>query len=152
MFTTASASVSRDMGWLLCIAALALLTTLPSTNAHPYHEDLVDYNLNINKAAQSVLEYDSDRPSGKWTPSPTNWRELPFYTLLLDKFADGDPRNNDFFKTPFENDWHETNLRYGGDIKGLQRRLDYIQGMGVRAIFIAGTPFINMPWQADSQC
>jgi hypothetical protein len=39
-----------------------------------------------------------------YTPSPQNWREAPFYTLLLDKFADGDPRNNDFFGSVFEND------------------------------------------------
>ena len=54
------------------------------------------------------------------------------------------------FLAMFENDWRETQLRFGGDVKGIQRKLDYLQGMGVRGIFIAGTPFLNMPWQADS--
>jgi alpha-1,3-glucan synthase len=27
--------------------------------------------------------------------------------------------------------------------------LDYIQGMGIEAIYIAGTPFFNQPWGAD---
>jgi alpha-1,3-glucan synthase len=69
----------------------------------------------------------------------------------MDKFADGDPSNNDFFGTPFENDWRETQLRFGGDLKGLVAKLDYLAGMGIKVIFISGTPFLNMLWQADSQ-
>lgn len=103
------------------------------------------------EAGTNVLEYSTTRRNGNYTPSPANWRELPFYTILLDKFADGDPTNNDFFNTTFENDWNELNLRFGGDVRGLQRHLDYLQGMGIRAIYIAGTPFLNMPWQADSE-
>jgi alpha-1,3-glucan synthase len=114
-----------------------------------YRADLVPYNLNTNQNAQSVLEYDSSRPNITYTPSPTNWRSLPFYTVLLDKFADGDPSNNDFFATSVENDWRETGFRYGGDLKGLQNKLDYLYGMGIRGIFIAGSIFLNMPWQAD---
>lgn len=74
-------------------------------------------------------------------------------TILLDKWFDGDPSNNDFFKTKFEHDAKETQLRFGGDIKGLtnNRTLDYLHGMGIRAIYIAGTPWLNMPWQADSK-
>jgi alpha-1,3-glucan synthase len=74
-------------------------------------------------------------------------------TILLDKWFDGDPSNNDYFKTKFEHDADETQLRFGGDIKGLtnNRTLDYLYGMGIRAIYIAGTPWLNMPWQADSK-
>ncbi|KAJ7172450.1 modular protein with glycoside hydrolase family 13 and glycosyltransferase family 5 domains [Mycena filopes] len=50
----------------------------------------------------------------------------------------------------YETDYRETQLRYGGDLKGLVSKLDYIYGMGVRVIFISGTPFLNMLWQADS--
>jgi alpha-1,3-glucan synthase len=133
----------------LVLATLAL--SLSSVDAHEYREDLVDWNINVNTDPNaSVLNYDSSRPNKTYTPSPQNWRELPFYTILLDKFADGDPRNNDFFGTVFENDWNELNLRFGGDVRGLQRHLDYLQGMGIGAIYIAGTPFLNMIWQADS--
>ncbi|QRW14378.1 alpha-1,3-glucan synthase [Ceratobasidium sp. AG-Ba] len=129
------------------LAALALLSR---TLAMPYNESLTDFNLNMNQAAGSVLEYDTNRPNKTYTPSPANWRQFPVYTILLDKFADGEPGNNDYFKTLFENDWREVNLRFGGDVRGLMQRLDYLQGMGVGTIFIAGTPFLNMPWQADS--
>lgn len=70
----------------------------------------------------------------------------------MDKFADGDPSNNDYFGTMFEYDWRETQLRAGGDLKGLVSKLDYLLGMGVKGIFISGTPFINMLWEADSKC
>jgi len=130
---------------------LYLFLPSPLVLASPYRDDLIQYNLNINENAQSPLDYQSSRPNNTYTPSPSNWRALPIYTILLDKFADGDPSNNNFFATPFESDWRETQLRYGGDLKGLYSRLDYLQGMGVRVIFISGTPFLNMIWQADSQ-
>lgn len=136
------------MRW--CTALLSLLSLAPAVWSSPYRDDLVNYNLNTNQNAQTPLEYSATKRS-KYTPSPDNWRELPFYTILLDKFADGDPQNNDFFGTMYEYDWRETQLRVGGDVKGLMARLDYIQGMGVKGIFISGTPFLNMLWQADSE-
>ncbi|KAF8654127.1 hypothetical protein AX16_003658 [Volvariella volvacea WC 439] len=129
-------------------AAVSLL--LDFVSASPWREELVNWNINVNRDAQSPLEYESTRPNTTYTPSPENWRALPAYTILLDKFADGDPANNDFFGTPFEYDWRETQLRHGGDLRGLVSRLDYLYDMGVRVIFIAGTPFLNMIWQADS--
>lgn len=128
----------------------SLLLLASVANASPYRDDLVGYNLNTKKDAQSPLQYDTDRPSGKYTPSPQNWRALPTYTILMDKFADGDPSNNDFFKSHHEWDWRETQLRFGGDLKGLESKLDYLQGMGIKLIFMSGTPFLNMIWQADS--
>jgi len=133
-------------------ATSSLLSIATLTLASPYRDDLVQYNLNVNKGAQSPLEYQASRQNTTYTPSPSNWRAIPFYTILLDKFADGDPSNNDYFGTMFEYDWRETQLRAGGDLKGLVSKLDYLYGMGVRGVFISGTPFINMIWQADGKC
>ncbi|KAJ7111552.1 modular protein with glycoside hydrolase family 13 and glycosyltransferase family 5 domains [Mycena crocata] len=134
---------------LLPAIPLAFLSFL-LVAASPYRDDLIDYNLNQNQQATDPTQYTTSRPNKTYTPSPANWRALPVYTILLDKFADGNPSNNDFFGTMFENDYRETQLRYGGDLKGLVSKLDYIYGMGVRVIFISGTPFLNMLWQADS--
>ncbi|KAM7198752.1 hypothetical protein V8F20_006067 [Naviculisporaceae sp. PSN 640] len=41
-------------------------------------------------------------------------------------------------------------MRAGGDISGLVDSLDYLQGMGIKALYISGSPFINQPWSADS--
>ncbi|TFY74157.1 hypothetical protein EWM64_g9855, partial [Hericium alpestre] len=131
-------------------AAWSLLSLATAARASPYRDDLVQWNLNTNPNAQSPLDYTTTHPTGNYMPSPGNWREIPFYTILLDKFADGDPSNNDFFGSPYEWDWRETQLRFGGDLKGLVSKLDYLQGMGIKGVFISGTPFLNMLWQADS--
>ena len=31
------------------------------------------------------------------------------------------------------------------------RGLDYLQAMGYKCLYIAGTYFVNMPWQADGE-
>lgn len=131
-------------------AALSLLSAVALVQASPYRDDLVDYNINTNQNAQTATDYSTTKRSS-YNPSPPNWREIPFYTILLDKFADGDPSNNDYFQTVYEWDWRETQLRFGGDLKGLVAKLDYLQGMGIKGIFISGTPFLNMLWQADSE-
>lgn len=66
---------------------------------------------------------------------------------------DGDPENNDYFSLTHEWGLHEITLRAGGDAAGLMsnRSLDYLQAMGYTCIYMAGTPFLNMPWQADSE-
>jgi alpha-1,3-glucan synthase len=129
--------------------ALGLLSLAVSVSAAPYNETYAAWNLNTNQNAQSPMDYDTNFIPDSYFPSPDNWR-FPFYTILMDKFADGDPSNNDFFGTMYEWDWRETNLRYGGDVKGLQSKLDYLAGMGIKGIFASGTPFINNLWQADS--
>uniref|UniRef100_A0A0W0GDS6 alpha-1,3-glucan synthase n=1 Tax=Moniliophthora roreri TaxID=221103 RepID=A0A0W0GDS6_MONRR len=128
---------------------ILLVLALPHISASPYHPDLLLYNINSNKDASDPTQYSASLHQS-YTPSPKNWRALPTYTILMDKFADGDPSNNDYFGTMFEYDHRETQLRFGGDLKGLLARLDYIQAMGIKLIFVSGTPFLNMLWQADS--
>ena len=131
----------------------------------PYDAEQVLWNLNQNETATDPLDY-----WGQWdnhskccptpgsiraddyvafTPSPDNWR-FPTYTLMLDRFVNGDPTNDDINGTAWEQDLYGTQLRHGGDIKGLQDTLDYIQGMGFVAIYLVGSPFINFPWGADA--
>ena len=35
-------------------------------------------------------------------------------------------------------------------MKGLQNSLDYLHGLGIRGLYIAGSVLINLPWEADS--
>ena len=53
--------------------------------------------------------------------------------------------------TFFEHDIMGTQLRHGGDVLGLIDSLDYIQGMGVKAVYLAGSSFMNLPWQSDGK-
>lgn len=68
---------------------------------------------------------------------------------FLDRFVNGDPVNDDINGTVFENDVMSTSFRYGGDLAGLNDSLDYLQGMGIKGIYIAGTPYLNRPWKYD---
>lgn len=136
------------MRFLAALVSSLCLSTL--SYASPYRDDLTAYNLNVNQNAQDPTQYATTRSNKTYTPSPQNWRSIPFYTVLMDKFADGDPSNNQFFNSRYEWDWRETQLRFGGDLKGLTTKLDYIQGMGMKGIYLSGTIFINMIWQADS--
>ena len=45
----------------------------------------------------------------------------------------------------------QTQLRHGGDVSGLVDSLDYIQGLGMKAIYLAGSPMINLPWESDGK-
>ena len=101
------------------------------TNALRYDAEQVQYNLNTNKDAREPVEYSGEWQNHTFTPSPVNWR-VPFYTVLLDRFVNGNPTNDDANGTQYEQDVSQTTLRHGGDIKGLQDSLDYLQGMGIK--------------------
>ncbi|KAK4466054.1 family 5 putative glycoside hydrolase family 13/Glycosyltransferase [Cladorrhinum samala] len=120
-----------------------------STLSLPHLPEYEEWNLNQNKSATTPLDYWGQWPDHQFHPSPENWR-MPFYSLFLDRFVNGDPSNDNANGTAFEVDILSTQLRAGGDISGLVDTLDYLQGMGIKAIYICGSPFINQPWSADS--
>ncbi|KAL3474030.1 hypothetical protein BJX99DRAFT_232288 [Aspergillus californicus] len=114
----------------------------------PYDEDLVDYNLNENQTADSPIDYWGEWPDHDFHPSPDNWR-LPTYTIFLDRIANGDPANDNINGTAFEHVITSNQMRHGGDLEGLLDSLDYIQGMGFKVIYFAGTYLMNLPWAYD---
>lgn len=74
-------------------------------------------------------------------PSP-DWRDQVVYFAMIDRFADGDPGNNDQGAGEYAPADHR---RYsGGDLPGIARRLDYIQGLGATALWI--TPPVASQW------
>jgi alpha-1,3-glucan synthase len=114
------------------VLLFALVASLYSACfAARYDPRYEQWNLNINKTATEVLDYAANWPNHTYHPSPDNWR-FPIYTIIVDKWVDGDPRNNDINGTVFEYDFYETGLRNGGDVKGIQDSLDYLEGMGIK--------------------
>jgi glycosidase len=88
-------------------------------------------------------------------PAPTDYRtrlaqDEVMYFLLPDRFENGDTANDrgglagDRMKTGF--DPASKGFYLGGDLKGLIKRLGYIEGMGVTAIWL-GPIFKNKPVQ-----
>ena len=111
---------------------------LSFSQAYRYDPAYVDYNLNQNKLATNPLEYWGEWTGHNYTPSPSNWR-FPFYTIFLDRFVNGDPANDNINGTTFEHDPSSNQMRHGGDLEGLIDTLDYLQGMGIRGLYLAGS-------------
>jgi glycosidase len=67
-------------------------------------------------------------------PSPVDWRDLPIYFLLIDRFnnpgsaPDSDPKIS----------WDQaTNYHQGGKFEGVRQRLSYIRNLGAGAIWLS---------------
>ncbi|UZJ55651.1 hypothetical protein CBS101457_004971 [Exobasidium rhododendri] len=113
-----------------------------------YDPEYIAYNLNTNRTARDPTDYWGERAGHTYTPSPTSWR-FPFYTLMLDRFVNGDPFNDNINNTYFERDINSNQIRHGGDLRGLLDTLDYLQGMGIKGLYLAGSVFLNLPWVYD---
>jgi len=70
------------------------------------------------------------------TPTPFNWKNASVYFAITDRFANGDPSNDrSYGRTP--DGAQEIGTWHGGDWRGLTGKLDYIQALGVTAIWIS---------------
>ena len=110
---------------------LLLVLLAATTTALQYDPNYLEYNLNQNETATHPLDYWGEWEGHEFTASPEDWR-FPFYTLFLDKFANGDPSNDNINGTVFEHDLSSNQMRHGGDVVGLVDTLDYLQGMGIK--------------------
>ena len=85
-----------------------------------------------------------------WAAEPvpvaaTDWRDQILYFLMIDRFEDGDPGNND--QGAGEYDPADGRKFSGGDLAGVEQRLEYIQGLGATAVWI--TPPVTNQWWSD---
>jgi glycosidase len=73
-------------------------------------------------------------PARAVTPSPPDWRSLMIYQVLTDRFYNGLPGNDEA-----EGSYQPAigNRTHGGDFAGLTAKLDYLQGLGVGAVWIS---------------
>lgn len=79
-------------------------------------------------------------------PSP-EWRDQIVYFLMLDRFEDGDPTNND--QGLGEYDPGDRSRYSGGDLKGVTSRLDYIEGLGATTVWTT-PPVANQWWSQEA--
>ncbi len=80
-------------------------------------------------------------------PSP-DWRDQVMYFVMTDRFDDGDAANNDQGAGEFD---PRSNAHYnGGDFAGLQRRLDYVRGLGATALWLT-PPVANQWWDGSAR-
>ena len=68
------------------------------------------------------------------------------YMLMPDRFADGDPKNNDIKGlNVYKTDRTQPSLRHGGDLEGIRRHLDYFTELGVTALWFTPVLENNSP-------
>ncbi|WP_156165668.1 alpha-amylase family glycosyl hydrolase [Demequina rhizosphaerae] len=74
------------------------------------------------------------------------------YFLMADRFANGDPTNDDggLGADPLVSGLDTTDAGFyqGGDLAGVEERLDYLEGLGVTGIWVS-PPFTNKPVQLE---
>ncbi|MEO3777847.1 pullulanase-type alpha-1,6-glucosidase [Micromonospora sp. B11E3] len=104
-------------------------------------------------AAAGARQWRSEPSADALLAAGTNaGRAEQFYFVLPDRFANGDPRNDsggltgDRLSTGL--DPKDKGFYHGGDLKGVMDRLDYIQGLGTTAIWLAPV-FKNRPVQGS---
>jgi len=84
-------------------------------------------------------------PRGRVYQSPSLWKEHVFYQIIPDRFSDGKegqrppfrPESTSEFLHPDKKAWMEAGMRFnGGTIKGIESKLDYLQGLGVTGLWL----------------
>src|SRR5579862_2715982 len=75
-------------------------------------------------------------------PSPSDWRDENIYFIFTDRFNDGDP-SNDNVESGHGNPYSpaDPHAIHGGDLRGIQQKLDYIKSLGATAIWITPIPY-----------
>ena len=94
-------------------------------------------------AAETAMQQQASAPipTVSQLPSP-DWRDQVIYFVLTDRFADGDPSNND--QGAGEYNPAKSSHYSGGDLAGIQSKLDYIQNLGATALWL--TPPVAQQW------
>ena len=143
-----SYKVARDEDWAVSYpgdnVALNLGTETAVTFRYNCATNAVEHNTGGLEPGDELLVQGSLR---------TNLANEIFYFVMPDRFDDGDPSNNtggDFTGDELDHGFLPTDkgFYHGGDLAGLQGKLDYIESLGITSIWL--TPqFTNRPVQGD---
>ena len=90
-------------------------------------------------SANTTTAIDCATPQASLPESAADFKTGFIYQVMLDRFFDGDPSNDNPASAPGLNDPTHQNwkLYWGGDLKGLTEKIPYIAGMGATAIWIS---------------
>ena len=69
------------------------------------------------------------------------------YLIMPDRFADGNTDNNviSSMNYPAEVDRNNPNIRHGGDLAGMQKNIDYLDSLGITAVWVNPVLENDMP-------
>ncbi len=94
-----------------------------------------DGNVDVSYGANKVALLERASSTGQSTPF--SWDNATIYFMLTDRFENGDPNNDDNFgRKALEAPGETVGTFHGGDFAGIVQRLDYLESLGVDAIWI----------------
>ncbi len=92
---------------------------------------------------------DDDSGEGSQQVASPDWRKQVIYFIMTDRFCNGDTANDIQIPGGIERGNGKTEWGYnGGDLQGIIDKLDYIQGLGVTAVWIT-PPVLNQWWDGS---
>lgn len=106
--------------------------TIPAPGTYTFNLWMRDAWLDIDRILLTR------NPNFSPAPDPDFWRNQNIYQIITDRFFDGDPSNNNFWGAA---DPAVGNKTHGGDLRGVERKLEYIKSLGATAIWIS--PFLR---------
>ncbi len=96
----------------------------------------------VNDSTYGLKTRETEFGYTNYTASPADWRDVNIYQLFTDRFADSGVDQLASYKPAWKCDSksfpYNRNFHHGGDWKGLQNHLDYLTGLGVKALWISG--------------
>lgn len=147
MNTEIHATVRHTLRRLLCNSAIALLLAaapcvaaaqLPAADGPGGPAAVKQWA--AGRLAEAAMQFSV---SGQQRlPSPANWADQFVYQIQVDRFNDGDPLNNGANISSWQYEHRYTDqrgladYRHGGDLQGIIDRMDYLQDLGVTALWI----------------
>lgn len=94
------------------------------------------FSVQAESGWQTLPSRTTDQPGFTFHPSPADWRDVTFYQIITDRFFDGDHSNNNAHSGGIYNP-HSMDGIHGGDFAGLRQKLDYVDDLGFKAIWIS---------------
>ena len=129
------------------------------------HVEPIVSTVHVDDAVRPAAHSSVDAPPAEAAPEVPDWvADAIFYQIFPERFANGDPTNDptrdslegpvplSWKTSPWTGDWYARadweqalgpnffengvfHRRYGGDLQGVIERLDYLQNLGVNAIY-----------------
>lgn len=123
----------------LLVAMLSAIPSLPAATPSPWWHEAIWYQIFPERFRNGDPSNDPDRASlaGTWPyESPTNWTVIPWTADWYARQPWEESNGKNFF--------HNSQLRrFGGDLQGVIDKLDYLQGLGVTALYL--NPIFESP-------
>ena len=121
-----------------------------AANARPGVKNIGIANLALNESYSINYELKArSKENGKTRIKGITSEDL-IYLIMPDRFSNGDPSNDRIAGLKDQSlNRHEIFDRHGGDLKGIEAHLDYLQDLGVTALWLNPVLLNDMPQRTE---